>query len=82
MLAFVLEIGNRLQEVVFACVLVVTVGGYLGAWRDKPPKRSLGAMVFGDDDGDSTTIPSKPFLLTPGVMDVLSSVSQTAPSRR
>jgi|GEM_PF-6171549 len=60
MLAFVLEIGNRLQEVVFACVLVVTVGGYLGAWRDKPPKRSLGAMVFGDDDGDGREAGDQP----------------------
>jgi hypothetical protein len=34
-----------------------------------------------DDDGDSdTSIPSAPFLLTPGVMDVLSSVAQVAPS--
>jgi hypothetical protein len=37
---------------------------------------------FGDDDGDTTTIPTTPFLLTPGVMDVLSSVSQIAPSHR
>ncbi len=36
-----------------------------------------------DDDGDSdTSIPSAPFLLTPGVMDVLSSVAQAAPSHR
>jgi hypothetical protein len=37
---------------------------------------------FGDDDGETKTIPSSPFLLTPGVMDVLSSVSQIAPSHR
>jgi hypothetical protein len=37
---------------------------------------------FGDDDGDVTTIPTTPFLLTPGVMDVLSSVSQVTPSHR
>ncbi len=34
-----------------------------------------------DDDGDSS-IPSAPLLLTPGVMDVLSSVEQAAPSQR
>lgn len=34
-----------------------------------------------DDDGDSS-IPSAPLLLTPGVMDVLSSVEQAAPSHR
>jgi hypothetical protein len=33
---------------------------------------------FGDDD--TSTIPTTPFLLTPGVMDVLSSVSQVSPS--
>ena len=37
---------------------------------------------FGDDDDDATTIPSAPFLLTPGVMDILSSVAQAAPSHR
>ncbi|HVU20289.1 MAG TPA: transglycosylase SLT domain-containing protein [Rhizomicrobium sp.] len=35
---------------------------------------------FGDDD-DATAIPPTPFLLTPGVMEVLSSVERAAPSR-
>ncbi|HTT97368.1 MAG TPA: transglycosylase SLT domain-containing protein [Rhizomicrobium sp.] len=44
----------------------------------------LSSMSFGndDDDGDTSTVPSTPFLLTPGVMDVLSSVAQVAPSHR
>ena len=37
---------------------------------------------FGNDDSETSTIPTTPFLLTPGVMDVLSSVSQAAPSHR
>jgi hypothetical protein len=35
-----------------------------------------------DDDGDASLAPSKPFLLTPGVMDLLSSISASAPSHR
>ena len=65
MVAFVLEIGSRLQEAVVASVLIVTVGGYLGAWRrDRAPRRSFGALVFGDDghgDGrDASGQPSEP----------------------
>ena len=38
---------------------------------------------FGDDSDDGgTTPPPAPFLLTPGVMDVLSNVAQSVPSRR
>jgi hypothetical protein len=37
---------------------------------------------FDDENDGGTTIPAAPFLLTPGVMDVLSSVAQVAPSRR
>jgi hypothetical protein len=35
-----------------------------------------------DDDGDMSSLPTKPFLLTPGVMDILSSVASPAPSHR
>ena len=35
-----------------------------------------------DDDSDTSVLPTKPFLLTPGVMDLLSSVASPAPSHR
>jgi hypothetical protein len=35
-----------------------------------------------DDDGDSSSLPAKPFLLTPCVMDLLSSVASPAASQR
>ena len=35
-----------------------------------------------DDESDTSALPPKPFLLTPGVMEVLSSVASPAPSRR
>jgi len=35
-----------------------------------------------DGDGETPSMPSQPFLLTPGVMDVLSSVASPAPSHR
>jgi hypothetical protein len=51
MVAFVLDIGRNLEEAVFWTVVVVSVGGCLGAWRrDGVPRRSLGGLLFGEDD--------------------------------
>lgn len=45
--------------------LIVTVGGYVGAWRrDGAPKRSVDALLFGDDErregGDDRVQPAEP----------------------
>jgi hypothetical protein len=48
--AFILEIGPHLEGAVLGSFLIVTVGGYVGAWRREAPKRSLGGLLFGDDD--------------------------------
>lgn len=66
MLAFVVDIGRGLQEAIVWSVLIVTVGGCLGAWRrDGVPRRSLGGLLFGDDDErgdrrDASTQPAGP----------------------
>lgn len=49
--AFVLEIGPHLEGAVLGSFLIVTVGGYVGAWRrDGAPKRSVDSLLFGDDE--------------------------------
>lgn len=51
MLAFVLDIGRNLEGAIVWSALIVTVGGCLGAWRrEGVPRRSLGGLLFGDDD--------------------------------
>jgi hypothetical protein len=38
-LAFVLEVGTHLEEAAVASVLIVTVGGYMGAWGGRRGQR-------------------------------------------
>lgn len=50
MIAAVLEIGPRLGEVIVFAVAIVTVGGYMGAWRGDRRRSSFSFPADAPDD--------------------------------
>jgi hypothetical protein len=55
MIAAVLEIGPRLGAVIVLTVAIVTIGGYMGAWRGERRRSSFPFPVdVPDDEGQAT----------------------------
>jgi hypothetical protein len=49
-IAAALEIGPRLGAVIVLTVVIVTIGGYMGAWRGERRRSSFSFPADGPDD--------------------------------